>query len=125
MMLYTQIAGTEPAGTEMTRHQLRDKYQVSDSKIWSALHVLEKTGAVSVKRRKGLESVFRFMPTAVELIAAYEEDVALRRRLPKSDDCYILSGDTDEWIRVRKHNGVISVFTAKQRVLRKVNGVVV
>lgn len=124
MMLYTQIAATEPAGTEMTILDVMKKYRVYHSKAWSAFRVLEKTGAIEVRRRKGTTSVFRFTADAVELIKAYEADVASRRRLPRSEDRVTLTyQDISESAFKQKQNQLIAAFTAKQRVLRKVNGV--
>lgn len=124
MMLYTHIAATEPAGTEMTILDMMKKYRVYHSKAWSAFRVLEKTGAIEVTRRKGKTSVFRFTADAVELIKAYEADVSSRRRLPRSEDRVTLTEqDISESAFKQKQNQLIAAFTAKQRVLRKVNGI--
>lgn len=125
MMLYTQIVATEPAGTEMTILSMMKKYRVNNSKAWSAFRVLEKTGAIEVNRRKGMISIFRFTADAAELIKAYEADVSLRRRLPRSEDRVTLTEqDISESAFKQKQNQLIAAFTAKQRVLRKINGVV-
>uniref|UniRef100_UPI0039B0D41E hypothetical protein n=1 Tax=Morganella psychrotolerans TaxID=368603 RepID=UPI0039B0D41E len=109
MMLYTQIAATEPAGTEMTILDVMKKYRVYHSKAWSAFRVLEKTGAIEVTRRKGTTSVFRFTADAVGLIKAYEADVSLRRRLPRSEDRVTLTyQDISESAFKQKQNQLIA-----------------
>lgn len=128
MMLYTQIAVDIPAGTEITRKYIQEKYNINRDQVQAVISVLLKTGAVKVTEWRGkLRHAFEVLPCAGEVTRAYEKKTASWNRpaerkskplTPRSMD----RTDIAEYQFTEKQNRLISEFTAVQRELRKSNG---
>ncbi|EGT3611562.1 hypothetical protein B9086_005040 [Morganella morganii subsp. morganii] len=128
MMLYTRIAAEEPAGTEITSGYIMEKYGVSRSISQSAVRVLAKIEAVTPTRWRGNDRMaFRILPDAQEKVREYEELVAACRRGVKKVRCTDPVPEENrvtlterEFVSV--YNRLFTAFTAKQRELRRKNG---
>ncbi|HHO3376995.1 TPA: hypothetical protein ACRRWQ_000789 [Morganella morganii] len=129
MMLYTRIAAEIPAGIEITRKLIKDKYDVNYEQARAAIRILLKIGAGIVTKWHGKsQHAYELLPSALEIAQAYEKKTSSWNKpaekkttplTPRSKD----KTDIAEYHFTEKQNRLMSAFTTAQRELRESNGV--